>query len=155
MSALVAHRKTSSEAFSQTYPHPWLVWELEGFKPTSMSVKETRTTPTPSGSRPIVATPDPLCFELKDRSPFKVGRAPDCDVRVNDATVSREHLWFEPQDEGVWLARPASPSSITYVNGEVLTPAGRRLAPGEVIAIGTVRLTYESLETMLKRLSPA
>ncbi|MDP8223402.1 MAG: GGDEF domain-containing protein [Candidatus Lernaella stagnicola] len=70
---------------------------------------------------------------LIEEESLLAGRAPDCDIHLADASVSRHHCRFEPEPEGVSIVDLES-TNITLVNG---TPIARqRLADGDRIAIG-------------------
>ena len=51
------------------------------------------------------------------------------------------HARLEPRRDGVWVSDAGSTNG-TYVNGVKLEKA-RRLAPGDVIRVGSIDLTYE------------
>ena len=161
LSNLVAQRGTLAAEFPQRFAYPWLVWEKGVWKPSPRSSlsTETRAVPRagfaqgpvpPSGSHG--AAGDPLCYELRERAAFKIGRAPDCDVRLNEETVSRDHLRLEPDADGIWMVRPGSPSSVTYVGGRALPSGGVALASRETLELGNVVLTFETAATLLRRL---
>jgi hypothetical protein len=159
LSNLVAQRGTLAGEFQERFPYAWLVWETEKWKPSPRSALSTVTRATPrlgSGATPITGpgagARDPLCYELRERAAFKVGRAPDCDVRLNEETVSRDHLWLEPSPDGAWVARPGSPSSVTYIGGRALPGDGATLSARETLELGSVVLTFETPETMLRRM---
>lgn len=155
LSSLAAERASLAGGFPERFPFAWLVWEPGKWKPTPRSATTTmiRGLPRePSGPRPVVTGGgDPLCWELRERAPFKVGRSPDCDVRLNEETVSRDHLWLDPAPDGGWVARPASPTSVTYVNGRALPGDGLALAARGTLELGNVVLTFETAATLLQR----
>ena len=75
-----------------------------------------------------------------------IGRLPACDVSLNDANASRQHAELVRRDEGWWLVDLDSTNG-TFVNGSLVKE--RRLAPGDLIQIGSSRLEYAS-----ERVSP-
>src|SRR5690242_17640683 len=114
LSNLVAQRRALAAEFPARFPHAWLVWEIGVWTP---SPRNPSSTVARGVARAAHATPggdagarDPLCYELREQGPFKVGRATDCDVRLNEETVSRDHLWLEPAGGGGWVVRPGSPT---------------------------------------------
>jgi len=152
LSNLVAQRRGLAEELPERFPHAWLVWEIGVWKPSPRSPSATVTRiPRASPSAPAAGTGDPLCYELRERAPFKVGRAPDCDVRLNEETVSRDHLWLEPAGEADWMVRPGSPTSLTLVGGRALPGDGFSLTSRETLELGNVVLTFETAQSLLSR----
>src|SRR6476659_2024634 len=96
LSNLVAQRRSLAAEFPAKFPHAWLVWEIGVWKPSprSPAATATRAVARASHAPPEGGARDPLCYALSEPGPFKVGRAPDCDVRLNEETVSRDHLWL-------------------------------------------------------------
>lgn len=80
-----------------------------------------------------------LRFELKDR-PMIVGRSPECDVFLNDMTVSRNHAEIVPFEGGYEIRDMRSFNGIWVNNTNVESQV---LVPGDVIQIGTFLLLYE------------
>src|SRR4051812_32130275 len=83
-----------ASGFRERYPHGWLVWEAGGWNVPDIG-EDMGNTRLPSGDMAdCLPQSDVLCFELPPPAAdavIKVGRAPECDVVINDATVSREH----------------------------------------------------------------
>src|SRR5438067_9087431 len=111
--SLLAKRFVSAgDVFAQSHPGFWLVWEpgptrAAGiFDPTATARGATRT-----GS-----FEDSLSYHLKTRQPLRLGRSSGCDVVINDATVSREHLELQPEGEG-WKVRVLSGQGSTELQG--------------------------------------
>lgn len=70
-----------------------------------------------------------------------VGRLAECQVRLNDANVSRRHAAFMRLEDG-WAIADLGSTNGTRVNGQ---PVDRvRLADGDVIEIGLTRLIYHA-----------
>jgi FHA domain-containing protein len=152
LSSLVAQRRALVAEFPAKFPHAWLVWEIGVFKPSPRGASTaTRGVMRASLSAPAASSGDPLCYELGEQGPFKIGRAADCDVRLNEETVSRDHLWLEPVSGGGWVMRPGSPTSVTYVGGRALPSDGLTLKSRETLELGNVVLTFETAQTLLRR----
>jgi transcriptional regulator with GAF, ATPase, and Fis domain len=82
--------------------------------------------------------------ELKfERELLTVGRALDNDIRLNSTQVSRYHCRIERGPEGVWLTDLGSANG-TQVNG--VRVDRRRLAPGDRLQVGGVRIVLEQLD---------
>lgn len=140
-------------AWLQKYPADWLVWEPGAWK-----------VPEPKGgvaSTQIAAVQpdrpqkgDCLCFELKPvaGTRLKVGRAPENEIVLNDATVSREHLVLERPKDG-WIVHALAASKATLVKGKPAAPGSPvPLASGDQLTVGGVTLTYLKPAQLLVRL---
>lgn len=77
---------------------------------------------------------------------IRVGRHPDCGLQVLDRNVSKEHFLLEPEGLGYALVDLGSLNG-TFVNG---VPCHQRISlkPGDVIALGAVRITYDDLDPL-------
>ena len=73
--------------------------------------------------------------------PVTIGRAPDCDVVLADAEVSRQHAEVRRVDGGFVVVDLGSMNG-TRVNGAGVRE--RRLEDGDEIAIGTATMRFES-----------
>ena len=69
-----------------------------------------------------------------------IGRDPDCDVFLNDMTVSREHCKLEKRKQSVYLTDMNSLNG-TWVDGAVVSEA--ELFDGSSIQIGTFVMVLE------------
>ena len=67
------------------------------------------------------------------------GRGVECDIFLDDVTVSREHVRFE-RDGSDFYARDAGSLNGTYVNHERV--ASRKLSTGDEVHVGKYRLTF-------------
>ena len=77
-----------------------------------------------------------IVFDTQDLS---LGRAPENDLAIDDAEMSRRHAVFSRSREGC-MVQDQGTSNGTVVNGEAVTQA--QLASGDVIQIGEVEITY-------------
>jgi len=66
-----------------------------------------------------------------------LGRVPDCDIQLDDFTVSRQHAVVVRQGSA-WLIRDLGSLNGTYVNGERVEEAA--LTQGDDVQIGRFRL---------------
>ena len=90
---------------------------------------------SPRGARPQTG----VAYQLGDQA-LTIGRSPQCDVFLNDMTVSREHAAVEPSDGG-YVIRDANSFNGVWVNNDSVET--RRLASGDVIQIGAFCLVYK------------
>jgi hypothetical protein len=151
LSLLAKRFAQTADAFTQSHPGYWVVWEpgptraAGVFDPTATAVGLEK-----SGS-----VGDSLAFYLKPRQPLKLGRSSTCDLVINDATVSREHLAFEPDGEG-WKVRVLSSAGATELAGAPInTGAEAPLASGGVLRTGDVMLTFWTTAGLAQRLKPS
>ena len=80
-----------------------------------------------------------VTFHLGDQ-PLTIGRSPQCDVFLNDMTVSRSHATVEPS-EGGYVIRDANSFNGVWVNNASVE--AHRLSSGDVIQIGAFCLVYK------------
>jgi hypothetical protein len=78
---------------------------------------------------------------LLEKSVTSAGRSPDCDIYLDDATVSRRHVEFRVQNGGVKLVDLDSLNQ-TYVNQDAVNSV--ILTDGDEIQIGKFRLVFLS-----------
>jgi Nif-specific regulatory protein len=79
-------------------------------------------------------------MRLTDGQNVSLGRAPSNAIVVNDERASRLHAEIVPRDTG-WAIRDLGSRNGTLVGGQAIT-AERPLAPGDVIAVGLMELTF-------------
>ena len=70
-----------------------------------------------------------------------LGRSRDCDVVLDDANVSRRHAEVRPSG-GSWIVNDLGSTNGIKVNGRRVD-GPQSLKPGDVIEIGTSRVTFE------------
>ncbi|MEO9171306.1 MAG: FHA domain-containing protein [Candidatus Baltobacteraceae bacterium] len=75
--------------------------------------------------------------------PLTIGRAPEVELPVRDAEVSRQHARLETHGKVVYL-RDLGSSNGTFLNGRRIDRA-IEIRPGDEIDIGTTRLVVEQL----------
>jgi len=84
---------------------------------------------------PVQAMGGEHTFELT------VGCGPDCDVRVNDVTVSKIHALMTQDARGFWYVQDVGSTTGTHVNEQDTDPT-RPLQSGDKIAFGMVEVTF-------------
>ena len=144
-----------ASGFEKRYPNDWLVWEPGEWRVPGPTA-DLATTQLPMGSAPERPPKgDCLCYELKSATgKISIGRAPENDIVLNDATVSREHLLLE-RSGTAWLANvmPASRATKFSVKGAPPSADGpMTLSSGDKITLGGVTLTYLSVAGLKERL---
>ncbi len=80
-----------------------------------------------------------VAFQLGDKK-LVVGRSPQCDIFLNDMTVSREHATIKPADGG-YVIRDENSFNGVWVSNDSIDE--HRLASGDIIQIGAFLLLYQ------------
>ncbi|MBQ9691287.1 MAG: FHA domain-containing protein [Eggerthellaceae bacterium] len=78
-------------------------------------------------------------FQLKDEE-ISLGRSPQCDIFLNDRTVSRVHAHIRKVD-GAFIIEDAQSFNGLWINGENIQT--HALEQGDIIQIGTFTLRFE------------
>src|SRR5947209_15466715 len=78
------------------------------------------------------AVPVPVLFAAKDA--LVVGRAEDCDVRLDHPSVSRRHATLERKPDGLWLTDLGGVNGLRRGGQRVTEPV--RLTPEERVGVG-------------------
>jgi hypothetical protein len=147
-----------AQGFSEKYSNAWIVWE-----PGPWTAAETVSEESAAATRaPVTEAPnarsggDALCFALPAHptlgEPLRVGRGTECELTVNDMTVSRENLLLTPEAGGGWRVAPA-PGKSASVEGHLIDsdhPVG--LSDRASIVIGGVVLTFHDATGFIRRL---
>ena len=81
-----------------------------------------------------------VVFQLGETA-MTVGRSPQCDIFLNDMTVSREHAKIDPVADGYTINDMNSFNGVWINNTNVDAP--RKLEKGDVIQIGAFCLLYQ------------
>ncbi len=93
--------------------------------------------PSPRGGMCLIHTGDMAGKSfLLDRPALLVGRSPDCDVLLDDPSISVEYIRFTRQPDGDHISGTG-----VQLNGEPLR-APRLLQQGDMITLGATRLEY-------------
>ena len=80
-----------------------------------------------------------VTYQLGDQA-LTIGRSPQCDLFLNDMTVSREHASVEPADGG-YVIRDENSFNGVWVSNDSIDE--HRLASGDIIQIGAFLLLYQ------------
>lgn len=78
-------------------------------------------------------------YPLGDKD-LLVGRGDDCDIRIQDNSVSRKHVKIEPTDEGYAISDLGSTNG-TFLNDKQLD-APRKLNDGDYVRVGNCLYRY-------------
>jgi hypothetical protein len=142
--------------FQRLHPHDWLVWEAGEWHPPERAGHTVLADP---GAREPPRAGEALAIALPQdpRRPYvTLGRGPENDVVVDDATLSRLHVVLMRADDGTWTVRDAGSSNGTRLEGRRLDPGKPEPLPvGSLLEAGSVRLTLHSSPDLLRRLRSA
>jgi hypothetical protein len=137
--------RSAAADFAAVFPDPWLVWEAGTWapaQPTTLSVTRQVEEPGPGHA----GKGEALVFQLRlplGKTEIAIGRAPPCDVVVNDGTLSKRHATLLRSESGGWLLRDDASRNGSWVSEVVLAP-GRpvALSSGTRLRLGTARLVF-------------
>lgn len=132
--------------FAAVFPDPWLVWEAGNWapaQPMTLSVTQQGDELDPHPGQ--AGKGEGLVFQLRlapGKTELSVGRAPPCDVVVNDGTLSKRHATLLRSDRG-WSLRDDASRNGCWVS-EVVTAPGKPvpLTSGVRVRLGTARLSF-------------
>lgn len=145
------HAHLEEDVFRLSEPSCWLVWEAGPWKPGG-----ARTlTATPPKQLASTVTPgvEALAYALtaKDGRQITLGRG-ECDIEINDGTISTQHLAFV-QKEGVWMVADSGSRNGSSLNGAPLVVGNPRpLMTSARIMAGSVAFSFYEPKDMLWRL---
>jgi pSer/pThr/pTyr-binding forkhead associated (FHA) protein len=144
------HAQDRLEQFERARPGAWLVWEAGPWRPPSARRDTIVSTP----STRLLASGESLAIELVARdggAEVRLGRGPDNDVVIDDATLSRLHLVLRRDAAGGWTAQDCGSRNGTRIDGapsRLMVP----LRQGSAIEAGAVRLTFYDAAGLYARL---
>ena len=119
-----------------------LLGSTQRFEPVSLADDSLAAAAEPQAAAVLHVVRGPqtgVSFHLDD-AVLTIGRSPQCDVFLNDMTVSRNHASVEPR-EGGYVIRDENSFNGVWVNNDSVDE--RRLANGDVIQIGAFCLVYK------------
>ena len=85
-----------------------------------------------------------------------VGRQPDCDLVISDASVSKRHAalrWDAERSRAT--VQDLGSTNGTYINAGQRLMGERTLNDGDIVSFGEVQFWYLLTETLLARLNPS
>lgn len=155
VSALAASaRGMDAGAFRGRFPNHWILWEPGRWQPPRNATIHT----TAAQLQAMVSGKDAeaLALELapdEGGEELILGRASDCELSINDGTLSARHLAFR-QAGAQWMVRELGSTNGSMLDG-VLLPQGTPvvLHPGSRIQAGQVHLTFYAPEGMFARVT--
>ncbi len=147
------------DVFFAANPQCWVLWEPGSWKPpqSRTMIMTVAAKPLPAAPVAPVARPtaEALAIALVPANhPLVLGRAEDCDLSLNDATLSGRHLAFHQSGAG-WAVEDLGSTNGTRVNGVTVSAHVRvPLEAGSRLEAGQVSLTFVTPEALWARLAP-
>ena len=103
-----------------------------------------RVVPVPARTRVLVLSgPDQGKQLLLERGTYFIGKAPNCDLVLSDASVSRQHLELQVAEGGI-LVRDLGSTNGSFFGGARFSEV--TVAPGAVVTIGGTELKLATVE---------
>jgi pSer/pThr/pTyr-binding forkhead associated (FHA) protein len=124
-SVLASQFVRDRESVLKAVSWPVLVWESPPPRQDPRASFARYTLSNIRFQRPSPA--DPLVLEFRKRNPesmeITLGRAPDCDIVIEDATVSRLHAVFRKEPHtGMWQVVDSESHNGTFLAGVLIVP---------------------------------
>ncbi len=140
------------EVLKRLCPFDWLVWEPGQWRPARANVETVMGLPVVTGPG-VPGDGESLVIALeprRDGKELKLGRA-DCDITIDDRTLSSHHLSFTFDDHNWWVHDVGSRNG-SLIDGRKLHKEPVRLEAGNRLQPAQVVLTYYTSDTMYARL---
>lgn len=138
----VCEREINTE--STTCPHCGfkLLGSTQPFEPFNVDADSIDNAPEAKKEAHLKVVRGPqtgISIDLES-SPLTIGRNPQCDLFLNDMTVSRVHARLEKKDD-VWMISDCNSYNGVWVNNRSVETGA--LFDGDVIQIGAFCLIYQ------------
>jgi hypothetical protein len=142
----------SAGAFTAAHPHDWLVWDASVWQPAKQRADPTVRggSQAPDGRHPL------MCLSLAlapGQDHCLLGRSAQCDLSLNDSTLSSRHLAFT-FDGATWRVADLRSSNGSTLDGSTLPPeVPMVLKNGAALVAGDVSLTFYTSAGLLELLA--
>lgn len=115
----------------------------QSFQPIALEQEPVQPEPAPAPAKAtlrVVRGPQTgAVFELGE-SPMTMGRNPQCDLFLNDMTVSRQHAVLVSKD-GEWIIKDDNSFNGVWINNKSVD--SQVLNAGDIVQIGAFCLQYQ------------
>ncbi|MFN7134901.1 MAG: FHA domain-containing protein [Myxococcales bacterium] len=139
-------------AFETAHPYSWLLWEPGAWTPprkASDTMLLRPSTPLPGGAGEALALG---LVSKRGSTQITLGRGPDNDLPINDATLSTTHLVLMADERG-WTVRDANSRNGTWLDGaQLVAGIPQRLAEASSIRAAQVGLTFYTPKGLFERM---
>lgn len=119
-----------------------LLGSTQRFEPVTLPGEAVAAAEAPQAAAVLHVVRGPqtgVSYQLGDKE-LSIGRSPQCDLFLNDMTVSRQHASIEPA-EGGYVIRDANSFNGVWVDNKSID--AHQLKDGDVIQIGAFCLVYK------------
>ena len=119
-----------------------LLGSTQRFEPVTLPGEAVADAEAPQAAAVLHVVRGPqtgVSYQLEDKE-LSIGRSPQCDLFLNDMTVSRQHATIEPT-QGGYVIRDANSFNGVWVDNKSID--AHRLTDGDVIQIGAFCLVYK------------
>ena len=151
LTQLVSRLQSRGEAAFPTSSR-WLVREPSPWQPPEANARMTMPIIPASA---LLAGSEALVVELQpspSNAPITLGRAETNDVVINDGTLSKLHLHFNPNSVG-WEVEDVGSYNGTVLDGvKLVANLTRPLRDGVLLRAGTVEMSFHDTPGLLVRL---
>ncbi|HEX5936437.1 MAG TPA: FHA domain-containing protein [Actinomycetota bacterium] len=112
------------------------IWRSMRWVVRGLSVSEAAPPTLPSGSSTLMVkgTSDAKPRTVKLSASMTVGRAPECELRIDDTYASQQHARLFAKN-GSWFVEDLGSTNGTFVNDQKLA-APAMLQPGDKVRVG-------------------
>lgn len=86
---------------------------------------------------------------LRDRDSFVLGRSPDCELVIDEDTVSKQHAQIDWND-GIAVLHDLKSANGVFVNG--VKVAIHKLTDNDLIMLGSARMFFMLVSTLRRRM---
>ncbi len=127
-----------------------LVGEVPLVGGARLSTTPRHPPPTGAGAArlDVIGGPDAGRSYPLHRGVLTIGRAPDCDISLSDAELSRHHATLTVRPNAT-VVRDDGTTNGTWLDGELVTPTGSAIGLDQVLRVGSSLLTISSVDEPL------
>jgi len=136
----------AQDEFEARYPDPFLILDSAALRAVDRRLADGKTidrlvlsAPAARQGKLLAAT---LLAKNSSERVVTIGTSPACDIPVDDASISKQHAFFDRSGD-TWRLWDNDSAAGTFVNDKpVAVNTPHPLAPGDYITLGTVDLTF-------------
>ncbi|HEY1554814.1 MAG TPA: FHA domain-containing protein [Kofleriaceae bacterium] len=136
----------AQDEFEKRYPDPFLILDAAALRAVDRRLADGKTIDRLVLSGPASRQGELLVASLVARNSGErvvtIGTSPQCDISIDDASISKQHAFFDRAGD-TWRLWDNDSAAGTFVNDKpVVFNTPRPLTPGDYITLGTVDLTF-------------
>ena len=139
------YKSESKQIFSESFPHPFLLYQIGGTLDGKSSGRQTVGLETEKIAKKMVISNHPvyvvgLIKSEGSSNPFNmisIGRTSTADITIMEVHVSKTHCYFKESPGEKWFITDPGSSNGTYVNGKRLNfNQAQKIEDGNQIVVG-------------------